>query len=139
MATIRKEVIIDAPPDQVWDAMRDYGAVHQRVVPGFVVDAQIDGQDRVVTFGNGMVARETLITLDDHTRRLAYSASGGRLTHHNASNQIFDDGHGRARFVWIADVLPDEVAAVIDGMMEEGARVAKQTLECAVAAAVAGS
>ena len=129
MATVHKEIIINAPPAEVWDAMRDYGAVHQRVVPGFVLETQLDGKDRIVTFANGMVAREVLVTIDDEARRLVYSAAGGRLTHHNASNQIFDDGSGGTRFVWIADLLPDEVAEAVDAMMEQGARIAKETLE----------
>ena len=135
MATVHKEIIINAPPAEVWDAMRDYGAVHQRVVPGFVLETQLDGKDRIVTFANGMVAREVLVTIDDEARRLVYSAAGGRLTHHNASNQIFDDGSGGTRFVWIADLLPDEVAEAVDAMMEQGARIAKETLETATARA----
>jgi len=135
MATVHKEIIINAPPAEVWDAMRDYGAVHQRVVPGFVLETQLDGKDRIVTFANGMVAREVLVTIDDEARRLVYSAAGGRLTHHNASNQIFDDGSGGTRFVWIADLLPDEVAEAVDAMMEQGARIAKETLEAATARA----
>jgi len=135
MATVHKEIIINAPPAEVWDAMRDYGAVHQRVVPGFVLETQLDGKDRIVTFANGMVAREVLVTIDDEARRLVYSAAGDRLTHHNASNQIFDDGSGGTRFVWIADLLPDEVAEAVDAMMEQGARIAKETLEAATARA----
>ena len=129
MATVHKEIIINVPADRVWDAIRDFGAVHQRVVPGFVTDTQLDGNARIVTFGNGMVARETLVTLDDDARRLVYSADGARLTHHNASNQVLDAGDGRSRFVWIADLLPDEAVEVVDGMMEQGARLAKETLE----------
>ncbi len=39
-------------------AVRDFGAVHQRLVPGFVVDSRLDGDACVLTFANGMVARE---------------------------------------------------------------------------------
>jgi hypothetical protein len=85
MATIRKELIINAPPADAWDAIRDYGAVHERVARGFVLDTVLDGDARIVTFANGLSAREVLVTLDDEARRLAYSAVGGRLTHHNAS------------------------------------------------------
>ena len=31
MASIRKEILVNAPPEQVWDAVRDVGAVHQRL------------------------------------------------------------------------------------------------------------
>src|SRR6266702_893667 len=60
MASIHKYIPIDAHPDEVWDAVRDFGAVHRRLVPGFVLDARLDGDARIVTFANGTVARELL-------------------------------------------------------------------------------
>ena len=39
MASIRREVHIDARPETVWDALRDVGALHHRLVPGFVTGA----------------------------------------------------------------------------------------------------
>jgi uncharacterized protein YndB with AHSA1/START domain len=134
MASIRKEVSIAAPAERVWDAFRDIGAVHTRLAPGFVTDCRMDGRDRIVTFGNGFVAREVIVDLDDKARRLAYSARSERLAHHNASFQVLDDekgrdGSARCRLVWIADVLPDEAAKVVGSMMDEGAAVMKRTLE----------
>jgi carbon monoxide dehydrogenase subunit G len=129
MASVRKEVLIQAPPEKVWDALRDWGAVHERLVPGFVIDAQLDGRDRIVTFFNGLTARELFVDLDEDRRRLVWSAAGGSLTHHNASAQVFDDGNGRTRFVWIADLLPDEAATTVGQMMERGTAVLKRTLE----------
>ena len=129
MATIRKEVIIDAPADQVWDAIRDIGALHTRLVPGFVTDTRLESDSRIVTFGNGLVAREVIVDIDDAARRFAYSARSERIAHHNASNQIFDEGDGRCRFVWIADVLPNEVAPTVSAMMEQGTGVLKRTAE----------
>jgi hypothetical protein len=37
-ATMRVEIRIAAPVDEVWAAVRDVGAVHTRLAPGFVVD-----------------------------------------------------------------------------------------------------
>jgi carbon monoxide dehydrogenase subunit G len=129
MASIRKEILIDASPEHVWDAIRDFGAVHERVVPGFVVDTRLEEGARVVTFGNGLVARELIVDLDDQARRLVWSARGGRLTHHNASAQVFADGEGRSRLVWIADLLPHELEGDIRAMIEQAAAVMKKTLE----------
>lgn len=128
MASIRKEILIEASPENVWDAVRDIGALHTRLVPGFVVNTVLEEGARVVTFGNGMVARELIVDLDDQARRLVWSIVGGRLTHHNASAQVFADGQ-RTRFVWIADLLPNELAGDIGAMMEQGIRVIKKTLE----------
>jgi uncharacterized protein YndB with AHSA1/START domain len=133
MASITKQVLIDAPPDEVWDALRDFGAVHERLAPGFVVDCQLEGNARVVTFFNGAVARELLVDIDDDARRLVYSIVESPLgsTHDNSSAQVIADADGRSRFVWIKDVLPDELAPRIDELMEHGIGVVKQTLESA--------
>jgi carbon monoxide dehydrogenase subunit G len=129
MASIRKEISIDVRAQDVWDALRDVGALHTRLVPGFVVDTQLEDGARVVTFGNGTVARELIVDLDDEARRLVWSVVGGRFTHHNASAQVFSEGDGRSRFVWIADLLPNELAPYIAGLMEQGTAVIKTTLE----------
>ncbi|HYN07375.1 MAG TPA: SRPBCC family protein [Vicinamibacterales bacterium] len=131
MASIHRQIEIDAAPETVWNALRDVGALHQRLAPGFVTDVRMEdnGRVRVVTFGNGLVARELIVDLDEQTRRLAWSVVGGKMTHHNASAQVFADAGGRSRFVWIADLLPDEVAPGVAAMMDEGLDVIKRTLE----------
>jgi len=129
MASIRKEILTRAQPDDVWDALRDIGALHTRLVPGFVTDTRIEPGARIVTFGNGMVVRELIVTVDDGERRVVWSAVGGSLTHHNGSAQVFADANGLTRVVWIADLLPDEAAAAIGAMMEQGMAVMKQTLD----------
>ena len=129
MASIRKEILVDNCPDRVWDALRDVGALETRVVPGFVTDTKLEDGARIVTFGNGTVARELIVDVDDDERRVVWSVVGGRFTHHNASVQVFDDGNGGSRLVWIADLLPNEIAGDIRAMIEQAARVMKPTLE----------
>jgi carbon monoxide dehydrogenase subunit G len=135
MASIRKQILIDAPSNDVWDAVRDFGALHERLVPGFVVDTRLDGDVRAVTFFNGAVARERLVAVDDQDRRLVYTVIEGPLgsTHHNASAQVIPQGGGRSVFVWVTDVLPDDVAPHVADLMERGIGVIKQTLESEVA------
>ncbi|KAB2349453.1 SRPBCC family protein [Actinomadura rudentiformis] len=129
MATIYKEILLDAAPEVVWDALKDYGALHERLVVGFVTDARMEGDDRVVTFFNGMVARERLVGMDEGARRLAYSVteSPTGFTHHMASAQVFAEGEG-TRFVWITDCLPDGVAGAVDDFMGRGLLALKETL-----------
>jgi len=129
MASIRKEIPLESNAENVWAAVRDVGALHQRLVPGFVVDTRLEEGARIVTFGNGMVVRELIVDLDDESRRLAWSARGGRLTHHNASVQVFADGTRRCRLVWIADLLPNELAGEIRAMIDQAAAVMKKTLD----------
>lgn len=120
MASIKKEITVRAGVEQVWDAMRDVGALHTRLVPGFVIHTELEPGARVVTFANGQVVRERIVTIDDAARRLVWSATGGTLTHHNGSAQVMEAPDGHARVVWIADLLPDTAAAAIDQMMEQG-------------------
>jgi polyketide cyclase/dehydrase/lipid transport protein len=129
MASIRKELLTKASVDDVWAALRDIGALHTRLVPGFVTDTKLERGERIVSFRNGMVVREPIVDIDDTVRRLVWSAVGGPLTHYNASAQVFADADGQTRLVWIADLLPNEVAGSISLMMEEGMAVMKSTLD----------
>jgi carbon monoxide dehydrogenase subunit G len=121
MASIHKDIPIDAHPDEVWAAVRDFGAVHKRLVPGFVLDAHLDGDARIVTFANGMVARELLVDCDDGRRRLVYAVVSERVKQHSASVQVLADGGARTRLIWIVDVLPDEIAPYIQAQMDQAA------------------
>lgn len=129
MASIRKELLTKASVDDVWGALRDIGALHTRLVPGFVIDTHLEPGQRIVTFGNGLVVREPIVDIDETARRLVWSAIGGSLTHYNASAQVFANPDGQTRLVWIADLLPNEVAGSISLMMEEGMTVMKSTLD----------
>jgi len=127
MPSIHKEVLLPTAPEAVWDVVRDLGAVHTRFAPGFVVDTVMEEGARVVTFANGFVTREVIVDVDDERRRLAYSVRSERISHHNASFQVFPD-KGGSRLVWIADVLPAVAAETVGAMMEDGLRTAAATL-----------
>ncbi len=131
MATIRREILIHARPETAWSAVRDIGALHTRLVPGFVTDVRLEEGARIVTFGNGTVAREVIVSLDDPARRLVWSIVGTRMTHHNGAAQVFAEGEARCRFVWTADLLPDEIAPSIAAMMDQAMPIIKETLELA--------
>jgi hypothetical protein len=119
LASIHKDIPVDAHPDEVWAAVRDFGAVHQRLGPGFAIDARVDGNARIVTFHNGTVAREELADCDEARRRLAYAIVGtGRVQHYNASVQVFAEGESRSRILWIVDVLPNDIAPYISSQMD---------------------
>jgi carbon monoxide dehydrogenase subunit G len=129
MASIRKEILTAASPAQVWDVISDIGALHTRLVPGFVTDARLEPGARVVTFGNGMVVREPIVTADAEARRLVWSAEGNHTTHYNSSVQVFSEPGGASRVVWLSDFLPDSAANVIGPAMTAGAEVMKKTLD----------
>jgi carbon monoxide dehydrogenase subunit G len=128
MASIRKEFTVNARPDDVWNAFRDVGAIHSRLARGFVTDTRLEGDSRVVTFANGAVVRELIVDVDDRARRLAYAVVEWQTTHQNASLQVFADGEG-SRIVWITDLLPNKLADMVSGFMEQGVAAMRRTLD----------
>jgi len=129
MASVRREMVTKATPDEVWSAVRDIGSLHTRLVPGFVIDARLEGSVRIVTFRNGRVVREPIVTIDDHARRLVWTSEGGMARHYNGALQITANGDGSSTVVWIADFLPDDITAAISGAIDAGMAVMKKTLD----------
>jgi hypothetical protein len=135
MASIHKDIPIDALPDEAWAAVRDFGNLHTRLVPGFVADTRLDGEARIVTFANGTTARELLVDCDEARRRLVYAIANERVKHYNASVQVIADGEARARLIWIVDVLPNEIVPYIAGQMDQAALAMQKALARNVAEA----
>jgi hypothetical protein len=128
VASIRREIIVDVPIDEVWDAVRDYGALHERLAAGFATDTQLDGDDRIVTFFNGTSVRERLISLSDEERRLVWTIVDGPWTHHNGSVELHVADDNRTRFVWTTDILPDETVATTEPMVDQAMEAIRETL-----------
>lgn len=134
MASIVKQVIVGAPAPACWDALRDFGALHRRLAAGFVTGVKMVGErDREVTFFTGAVARERLVGIDEELMRLAYAVVDSPLgsTHNNASAQIIPVDTDTCWFVWITDVLPDDLSGRIAELMDAGLKAIKKTLESA--------
>jgi carbon monoxide dehydrogenase subunit G len=128
MASVTKEIAISAPASAAWAMIRDFGRV-DRLVPGFVVACQLDGDARVVTFGSGRVARELLVDIDDEAHRLVYAEPTAPFITRSASVQVLDEGDERCRVVWIIDFLPSTFADLMRENMEKGLAVMKRTVE----------
>lgn len=129
MATIYKEFSVNVPPQFAWAAIKDVGAVHTRLAQGFVTDTVLANDTRTVTFANGFVVHEQIVTVDDEHMRLAYSSVGGRASHHNAYFQVTPELNGRSRVLWVTDLLPDEMRTPIAQMVELGSAAIQRTLE----------
>jgi carbon monoxide dehydrogenase subunit G len=129
LASIRKVIVTDASPEDVWAAVEDVGALHTRLAPGFVVDTLLEPGARIVTFGNGVVVKEPIVTLDAAARRLVWSAEGGRTTHYNASIEVKAADNGKTEVVWVADFLPNEMEAAMGAAMSSGSEAMKAALD----------
>jgi carbon monoxide dehydrogenase subunit G len=128
MASVRLEISVKADPVEVWDAVRDVGAIHTRLAPDFVTDVKMEGDSRIVTFANGRIVKEDIVTIDEDARRLVWSVVGTQMTHHNGAIQVFPDGE-TCRLVWIADILPNSLREYIAGAMQQGMVAMKKKLE----------
>ncbi len=133
MASIHEEIEIAANAGAVWDAARDYGALHVRLVPGFVIATVVESGEppiRVVTFASGAVLREAIVVVDDSRRRLVWAIESGAIRHHNGALEVIAAGDGCC-VRWTADVLPDAVAAQFQPLMAAGLATMKRHLETA--------
>jgi carbon monoxide dehydrogenase subunit G len=130
VASIIRDITVEAAPENVWRAVRDVGNAH-RLFAGVLKDCRMADGERTVTFANGMVLRELILDINDEHRRVAYTAVGGSATHHNSSLQVFAQEGGHSRIQWVTDFLPDEMAPVIGGLIEAGAAAMKRHLEAA--------
>jgi hypothetical protein len=129
MASIRKEITVSNSAGRVWDAMRDFQAVHIRVAPGFLTDNKPEDGARVLTFANGAVFRELLVSCDDAQRRLVYAIAQAPFTTYSAAVDVVDAEGGSSRLTWTVDFLPNELADKIAGQMDAALGVMKPTLE----------
>jgi polyketide cyclase/dehydrase/lipid transport protein len=137
MATIHREFDVPVPASFAWAAVKATGEVHTRLAAGFVTATVLEGDVRTVTFANGFVVKERIVTLDDRLQRLAYTSIGGRASHHNASIQVIARGAGDCRIAWTTDLLPDDMEAPIAQMVDGGCAAMKATLEAGFARAMA--
>ncbi|MDR3664108.1 MAG: SRPBCC family protein [Mycobacterium sp.] len=131
MALIHIEFDIEADCARVWRVIGDWAAGPVRMAPGFVVSSEATGDVRIVTFADGFVARERLVSRDESVRRIAYSLIGdtARPEHDNAVMQLAADGPQRCRFLWSRDVLPDTAAGPLRVAMQEAGPIIKSALE----------
>jgi hypothetical protein len=128
MTSIAVEISTEASSSAVWDAIRDIGALHTRLVPGFVVATELVPGGRRVTFANGMVVVEPVVSVNEELRRLVWTTQSSGLVHYNSAVQVYPREAGGSRLVWMADVLPDEAASHIGAMMRQGATAMSRAL-----------
>lgn len=133
MPTVQKKTAIQASPEQVWDAVRDVGAFHLRLVPGYTENTLLDGNERTLILPDGGTVRELIVSIDDQERRMVFAVKEGRmpLLHHNASFQVLADNQGGSFLVWTTDFLPGELTEGIQAQVNRVSEVIKHTIEAA--------
>lgn len=130
MASIHEQISIGASAEEVWNAVRDYGAL-PRLVPDFVTATSVEAGNppvRTVTFASGEVLREIIVAIDDARQRLVWSIESEGVLHHNGALQVVADGVD-CRAEWTADVLPDALAERFQPLMAAGLVAMRQRFE----------
>ena len=84
---------------------------------------------RTVTFANGLVARERVITIDEQRRRIVYGVLGEVFEHHSASMAIVPVDGENCRFIWISDFSPDQRIETVQPLVEQGSRALARNIE----------
>ena len=127
MGTIRRELIIDRPPDAVWEVLGDPVTIADWF-PG-VAKAVVDGTTRVITTTSGIPMPEEIVTNDPIQRRFQYRLTAGLLQSHLGTIDVFDLGDGRSLVAYGTDATPDPVALVIGGATGNALKELKRQLE----------
>lgn len=130
MGSVMKEIVIDAPADEVWAVVSDFVGGPLHMAGGALVDSRLVEPDvRALTFADGTVVRERLVARDEPARRMVYAWVGDDVAHDNTSMQVFAESERRCRLVWIHDTLPDELTGWLATTMDRMSPVLQQTLK----------
>jgi hypothetical protein len=130
VASYRFETLIDLSAAEAWRALRQFGAADRLFAP-VITQCALEGDVRTVTFANGSIVRERLITCDESARRLVYGVTGGSFEFHSASLQLEPVTDTRCRVIWVTDFLPQARGEVVGPLVEQGGRSLKRNLESA--------
>jgi len=119
MGSVVREIAIDAPADRAWAVVGDFVDGPPRMSDGAFVDSRlVEPGVRALTFADGTVVRERLVTRDESARRIVFAWVGDGVAHDNTSMQVIADGADRCRLIWIHDTLPDELTGWLADAMD---------------------
>ena len=124
MASIHQNIHVDADADDAWDAVRDFGAVHERVARGFVTDTRARRRRphrhvRQRRRGPRAPRRRSTTTAGGSSTPSSRARSASPTTRRQRRGDR-RRRRRRAGCVWTTDVLPDTVAPTIGSMMDAG-------------------
>ncbi|MGB3411830.1 MAG: SRPBCC family protein [Microthrixaceae bacterium] len=124
MATIRRELMIDRPADEVWRVVGDPGTIH-RWFPGIVAstyspsDSPATPATRKVELASGLSLVEEVVTNDPLLRRFQYRITGGAFKQHLATVDVIEIDEKRCLAIYGTDATPAVMALVLGGASGE--------------------
>ena len=127
MATVQKKIELAVSAEELWAQVRDVGGLSRLL--NVVETSKVEGDQRSCVLADGAELSETVVSVDDGLRRVAYTitVSPFPLEFHAASMEVGDAGEGRSTFCWTTDLKPDGLAEAFDGLMgAEAAQLAER-------------
>ena len=117
MASIRRELRIQRPADDVWAIAGDPSTIHEWF-PG-IASSRMEVTDGVtlrhVVLGTGIPLVEQIVTNDPIARRFQYRITGGIFREHLGTVDVIDLHDGTCVAVYGTDATPDVMALVLGG------------------------
>jgi len=113
MASIRRDIRINCPADEVWTVAGRPELLHLWF-PG-IVNCTVDGNIRIITTGAGIPMPEEIITNDALQHRFQYRITAALFSSHLATLDVIDIGDGTCMAVYSTDAEPAVMALVIAG------------------------
>jgi uncharacterized protein YndB with AHSA1/START domain len=129
MGSVRRQVRIHRPADEVWAVVGDPTTIH-RWFPG-IVDCTVDGRTRVITTATGLPMPEEIVTLDPLQRRFQYRLTAPIVAHHLGTIDVFDLDDGTSLVSYATDCEPDAFALIIGGATGGALAELRRQLEAA--------
>lgn len=127
MALVRREIVIDSSPDDVWQAIGDPARI-SAWFPG-IVSAEVNGTSRVITTASGLTMPEEIITNDPDRRLFEYRITAPLIKDHRGSIEVTDTGDGRSLVRYETRCEPDTIALVIGGACGNALHELRRQLE----------
>jgi hypothetical protein len=125
--SVRREVRIRRPADEVWALLGDPARIHEWF-PG-IVEATVEGTTRTITTGSGLPMPEEILTNDPLQRRFQYRLTVPVVKEHLSTLDVLDLGDGTSLAVYAADADPNTMALIIAGAAGNALEHARDLLE----------
>lgn len=129
MATLRSDISIDRPAEEVWAVVSDAGRISEWF-PG-IQTSSADGQRRSCELQGGAPLEEEIVTNDAELRRFQYRIVGGAVpvTSHLGTVDVLALDEARSLVVYSTEITPEELAGTMGPAIEGGVRGLKDYCE----------
>lgn len=127
MASVRREIHIECPPDVAWKLIGDPARLHEWFP---LTGCKVEGNKRWIYLASGITFEEDIVTLDNAARRFQYRIVNNPIARdHLGTVDVLEDGHGHSIVVYSTEMKPDVLALVTGGASGTALRRAKKMLE----------